>query len=466
MKTPAPAISKDLVTKLRQLAAGALADETNYEKAKSSYQKAAGRAATSTSEFALALYEFALKFAPFAGVVDAKLAEMNLKYASSSIYYRIARLAFDGTNEAVRVSVGRYGKLIEEAAAQNYSADDFRREAEKGIDAFKKKLGIIAQPKLDLIDLGRKKASQLLQNKTYPIQGLAADLNLNDGEEVGLIAKIENGELVVYGLVPAQVGSTNSALRKLGAPEVASQSDRLALWKDMLRALKLITSAADEKAPARYAMTNDTVSLSVTGTGAHAVLTSPAERDFLNGKSITLSVADWARICSTFIPMARLIESLTFDGKQLIVRVDDNDTPDLGGWFEESGNVSRIGTLVDASLTIDVNTLKSGVILYEGAKWRDATVADEGTLSGLQAYVPTKPLVTFSLPKLSSLKSVSVPTSGNVNLNKAQLRTVKKAVKKLLGIAPQVTIDHAQNLLRMTAVAKGSVSYSVIVETA
>lgn len=477
MKTPATTIPKDLVNELKRLAIAAVADEDSFEKAHDRFVTAGKRLSTSASEFAVTLYTFAQQYASQPALIDAKLLELRITYKSPSVYHRIVRLAVDDVpnkdKDAVRMQISRYGRLIERAHTKGISTEEFRKGVNKSITATLKSLGAIPADKKKAIALGRAEASKLMANMTFPLTGFAAPHPMNEGDEVELVARYENGQLVIFGMIPPSIAEAGSSLVKLGKSLLPTSKRPLALLPDILRTLKLVSNAKDNSLLATYKVDKSFVHLTVAGKKAVAVLSAPIELDFLSKKTITLTVQEWGQLCSTLIPITKEIESVAFDGKVLVATVDDALIPNIGKWMEKKGKVIAIATAeaVDNELQIALASRKGGTSVVGGSAWKNSVAFTESDLRPLLSFKPSKAVAAFQLkPGQVSVKSAASDVTGHVNLKGPQLKILKTISSKLfrlaLGPVPEVTIDQTDGYLRVSAIADKGKLYAVMIEVA
>lgn len=97
--------------------------------------------------------------------------------------------------------ISRYARLIEAARDKGLSIEQFKAEVENGIAATMKSLGVIPIDKPKAIALGRVEASKNLSNMSFPLKGVVPPAGVNDGDELELIARYVNGQVVVYGMI-------------------------------------------------------------------------------------------------------------------------------------------------------------------------------------------------------------------------------------------------------------------------
>ncbi|SDG53467.1 hypothetical protein [Pelagibacterium luteolum] len=160
-------ISKDRFNDLKKLARAAVADERSHLAARHKADAATLRATRSTAEFGKALYAFTLDYAANPALVDAKLKEVGATVKSTtSVYQRIARLAFDDVrddNGAVqRSQVQKYGELIELAHLANATAAEFASAIEVSMTRVRERFGYSGPKNKDeKLELGKSIATDI-----------------------------------------------------------------------------------------------------------------------------------------------------------------------------------------------------------------------------------------------------------------------------------------------------------------
>lgn len=471
MKTPALVISKDLVKELKRLAVIAIDDESNFGKVRDRYIAAGNKHSSSTSEFAVTLYTFVQQYADQHSLIDAKLSELGITYDSTSVYHKIVRLAVDDVpnkdSSAVRMYVSRYGRLMEAAYVSGISATEFKAKVDKGITATMRSLGVIPVDKPKAIALGRAEASNNLSNMTFPLQGVAPPPGIADGDEIELVARYENGQIVVYGMIPPSVSAPKAVLTKLGSSLLPPTRKPLDLLPHLQRVLKLVTNGKDPDKLASYTVSNSEVQFTVVGDGAVATLSAPLDFDFLSGNGITLPVSKWGDICFTLMPISKHVRAVGWDKDTLVVTADEFEVPDVKLWYQDKGKSPTLGEAVDASIFIELDGgTQTATHIVATSAWSGGQSFGEAKLAPLMQHEPGKPIATFQLGPVLSVKGAKAAVAGNINVNKGQLKLLKAVCSKLLRLATnsEVTLDQAAGYLRVSASAENAMSYSVIFE--
>lgn len=473
MKSPAPIISKDLVNEMKSLAVQAVSDDASFEAAHEKFVAAGTRLSSSAASFAAALYDFALRYASQPALVNDKLRDLGITFKSPSVHQCISRMAFDDVpgkdTDAIRQKTWRYGRLIELAYEQGKSADEFKKLVNKSIASAMQKLGAAPQDTSTAIDLGRQHASKLFANQSVPLAtfSLPSTVELNEGEDVELLAKFEGGQLVVYGLVPPSMGNPAAVLTKIGTPLLPKKKAPLALLPDLQRALKLATSDKDDKSLATYDVRDERLHFTVATGTATVELSASSDYDILSGNTLTLPVATWARLFSSLAPLAKVVRDVTFDGKMLIALTKDDATTNLGRWYEENSKVITIGKAIDAALHIPLKGEPVSTHAVESSTWQHATTVNKDELEPLLSFKPSEAVATFKLgTKALAVRSSTKPVAGQVNLKRKHLSLLKKASAKLLRLSPEVTLDSIDTQLRISALAANGILYMLMIETA
>jgi len=138
MQQRALVISKDLVNELKSLAVLESKDDASFESARQRYEKTGQKLVSSSANLAIALYNFVLRYADQPTLVDDKLNELEIQFKNtSSVYVKIARLAFDDVRDengnVSRTRVSRYASVIEAAHTQGLSSGVFKKTLEGGV---------------------------------------------------------------------------------------------------------------------------------------------------------------------------------------------------------------------------------------------------------------------------------------------------------------------------------------------
>jgi hypothetical protein len=471
MTQQALVISKDLVNELKRLAVLASKDDVALEEARMRYVRAGEGAVSTSSTFAIALYDFALRYADQPRLVEAKLDEMGIQYKrSSSVYVKIARLAFDDTRdskgEVSRTRVSRYASIIEAAHAAGRTADEFKKSVERGITQALRKLRDFGKAKDDSsIELGREIASSLVGKRTFAIEQFPLPENVTEGDDVELIARVEGGKLVVYGVLPPDVSNVRSVLSKLGTPSRTEAGQLGKLLPDMLRSIKLVTGSQDADAKALYDVQGGLVRFAVFGSKADALLVAPANLASFGMGALTLEVGEWRRIIETLNPLRNQIAAVSVEGGQIGVQFDEQAVPDLDNWFEKNGKPKKIGISDGAALHIEVQESKVEHDYLSELKWTDAVSVTEKEIKPLLDFKPTKKLVAiaFASAKLQPTAS-DKPLKDHINLGRKTLSVVQGAVKKMLRLCNELQVDRADGYMRMKAKYDDGIELSLVVQ--
>lgn len=460
-------ISKDLVNELRKLAIVAEKDEANFRTARDRYVRATNSTLKSSGVFAIALYDFALRYAEQQDLVDAELARLNIKVkSSSSVYYRIARLAFDDpSGEDVNLpQASKYGQLIEDAHKLGKSHDDFVKLVSAGIENARKKLAPVSDADMKL-QLGRSVASSLLQNKQFAIDGMGLPEGVSEGDEVELLARCENGQIVVYGMVPKSKRGPAAILSKLGAAELGSRRQRGDIFPDMLRTIKLVaTQKHYATGVGTFTQSSDGVQFLVSANGSHAIISASLDADFLGGKALSLHLSEWMRICTTMSLLQGQPLQMAFDGKTLTASVEGSDIYDLNAWFEEKRKRNTAGKVDGATISIDLEPMVLPADLLSDEEW---TVAGEYAAEQLNPLFDFKPDQKFASVSFSSagitVTSAKVKVANEVALTRKTLSVVKSVCRKLERLSERITFEQGKAHIRVSGVTKQQVRYALVV---
>jgi hypothetical protein len=466
-------ISKDLVNELKRLAALASKDDDALEDARKRYLRAGTAVVSSSSTFAVALYDFALRYADQPDLVDAKLDELGIQYKrTSSVYVKIARLAFDDVRdekgEVSRTRVSRYASIIEAAHTAGQTAHDFREIIERGVTQALRKLRNFGKaPESDAIELGREIASSLVNKRTFAIEQFPLPENAAEGDDVELLARVKGGKLVVYGVLPPSVSNVRNVLSKLGAPSKTEASQLGQLLPDMLRAIKLVTGSKATDKLARYNIQGDCVRFAVYGMGADAVLTAPLGLNCFGADSLTLKVSDWRRIIETLSPLRKHLRAVNVKGAQMAVEIDESAVPDIDKWFEESGKAKKIGVSDGASLNVVLDAQEIEQDYLVGLNWQSAVTVTQDQITPLLSFKPTKKLVAVPLAA-GVLKPAATDKAlkDHVNLGRKALSALQGAAKKMLRLSPELILDRADGYMRVTSKYDDGLELSLIVPAA
>ena len=460
-------ISKDLVNELRRLAGVAEKDQTNFQSTRDKYVRATNTTLKSSGVFAIALYDFALRYSTQPALIDAELVKLNIKVKpSSSVYYRIARLAFDDpSGEDVNLpQASKYGQLIEQAHKLGKLHDEFVKLVSAGIDNARKKLAPVSDADVKL-QLGRSVASSLLQNKQFAIDGMGLPEGVSEGDEVELLARCENGQIVVYGMVPKSKLGTAAILAKLGAAELGSRRQRGDIFPDMLRTIKLVaTEKQYAKGVGTFTQSSDGVQFVISANGSHAIMSAALDADFLSGKALSLHLSEWERICTTMGLLQSKPLQIAFDGKTLTTSVEGSDIYDLNAWFEEKGKRNTTGKVDGVTISIDLEPMVLPADLLSDEEWKEVGQYTLAQLSPLLDFVPDQKLasVTFSSAGIT-VTSAKAKVAGETALTRKTLSLVKSVCRKLERLSERITIERGKAHIRVSGVTKQQVRYALVV---
>lgn len=466
-------ISRDLVTELKRLAALASKDDEALEDARKRYVRAGTAVVSSSSTFAIALYDFALRYADRPDLVDAKLDELGIQFKrTSSVYVKISRLAFDDVRDAngevSRTRVSRYASIIEAAHTAGQTADDFRAIIERGVTQALRKLRNFGKaPESDAIELGREIASGLVGKRTFALEQFPLPDSASEGDDVELLARVEGGKLVVYGVLPPSVSNVRNVLSKLGAPPRTEAVQLGHLLPDMLRTIKLVTGSKTTDKLARYDIHGDYVRFSVYGMGADAVLTAPLDLSCFGSDSLALKVSDWRRIIETLSPLRKQLRAVTVKGAQIVVEFDEGAVPDIDKWFEENRKAKKIGVSDGAALYIALDVKEIEQDYLAELNWQSAVTVSQDQFAPLLSFKPTKKLVAVPLAA-GVLKPTATDKAlkEHVNLGRKALSALQGAAKKMLRLSSELVLERADGYLRITSKYDDGLELSLIVPAA
>ena len=445
-------------------------DDEAYDEAVRRHDRALKATISSSAELAIALYNFALRYAEQPGLINAKLKELGIQSKrDTSVYGKIARLAFDDLSDPdAQVShprISRYAQLIEAAHNGGMSADDFKKLVAIGVTKARERLlGAPQQPSNDVLEQGRGIVSGLLENRTFPIDQLPLPSNVNEGDDVELLARVEGGKLVVYGVVPNNLSNAQAVLKKLvsqqpGAPKIGD------ILPELLLTLKLVTAQKDADCIATYVVSGDQITFTVTGPKAVAWMIAPATMDFIGGQSLALKAEDWRRLLNTLNPIRKHIQSVSFDGAKMQVDVNEKEVPEINKWFEKARKAISIGKAKGNSLEIGLDQHVEGDTVLKSSGWKGATSFTEDALKPLLEFKPAKQYVSFSIADSPLAPTSSAkPIAGNQNIVRVNLSILKSAAKKFLRWGESVTLDHIDEHLRISVQRDSGVDVAVIVK--
>lgn len=470
MAQEALVISRDLVRELNRLAVVASKDDDALEDARKRFVRAGTAVVSSGSTFAVALYDFALRYADKSDLLDAKLDELGIQFKrTSSVYVKISRLAFndvrDENGEVSRTRVSRYASIIEAAHTAGQTAEQFRAIIERGVTQALRRLRSFGQaPASDAIELGREIASELVGKRTFALEQFPLPDSAAEGDDVELLARVEGGKLVVYGVLPPSVSNVRSMLSKLGSPSGTDTEQLGILLPDMLRAIKLVTGSKAVGSLARYEIVGDRMRFSVFGIGADAVLTAPLDLSCFGACDLTLDVSEWRRIVETLTPLRKHLRSVTVTGAQIFVGFDESAVPDIDKWFEDSGKAKKIGVSDGAALEIDLDGKDIEQDYLVGLNWQNAVTVTQDQMALLLSFKPTKRQVAVPLAsEVLKPTATDKPLKGHVNLGRKTLSTLKGATKKMHRLSSELCLEHADGYFRVTSKYDNCLELSLIV---
>lgn len=466
-------ISRDLVNELKRLAVLASKGDEDLEKARKRYLRAGEAVVSTSSQFAIALYDFALRYADQPKLIDAKLDELGIQYKrTSSVYVKISRLAFDdardSNGEVSRTRVSRYASIIEAAHSAGRTADEFKKSIERGVTQALRKLRDFGKAAEDnTVELGREIASSLIGKRTFAIDQIPLPANAAEGDDVELVARVEGGKLVVYGVLPLSVSNVRNVLSKLGTPSKAEADNAGSVLPDMLRAIKLVTGSKNAEDKALYDVQGDVVRFAVFGANSDAVLTAPASLGIFGSGNLTLKVGEWRRTIETINPLRKQIAAVSAENGKITVQFNENAVPDVDAWFEANGKLKKIGVSDGSTLNIDVKASNVEHDYLTALKWSDAVSLTEKELKPLLDFKPTKKHVA-----IAAVAGVLKPTASDklmqdhINLGRKSLSAVQGAAKKMLRLSKELEVERADGYMRMTAKYDDGFELSLIVPAA
>lgn len=466
-------ISKDIVNELKRLAVLASKDDEALEDARKRYVRAGEAVVSTSSAFAIALYDFALRYADQPELVDAKLDELGIQYKrTSSVYVKISRLAFDDVRdskgEVSRTRVSRYASIIEAAHVAGQTADDFKKSVERGVTQALRKLRDFGKAAEDnSVELGREIASSLIGKRTFAIDQIPLPANAAEGDDVELVARVEGGKLVVYGVLPPSVSNVRNVLSRLGAPSRTETGQLGIMLPDMLRAIKLVTDTNDSDCKAIYDVQGERVRFAVFGSNADAVITAPVAQASFGSYVLALKVSEWRRIIETLNPVRKQIAAVTVDNGQIAVQFDDQVLPDVDSWFEANGKPKKIGVSDGALLNIEATPIEIEHDYVAELNWTNVISVSEKTIKPLLDFKPSKKHVAIAVVA-GSLKPTASDKllQDHINLGRKALSAVQGAAKKMLRLSNELQVERAEGYMRMTAKYDKGLELSLIVPAA
>jgi hypothetical protein len=405
MQQRALVISKDLVNELKSLAVLESKDDASFEGARQRYEKTGQKLVSSSANLAIALYNFVLRYADQPTLVDDKLNELEIQFKNtSSVYVKIARLAFDDVRDengdVSRTRVSRYAQIIESAHTEGMSAATFQKVVERGVtQALRRFKRPMQSTNKDALEQGLEIVRELAGKKTFSIDGFPLPESAVEGDDVELLARVEGGKLVVYGAVPSNFSNVKNVLTKLGTKEPISGNQAAEILPELLRALKLVTSTNDRECIASYEVRGEHLYFYVFGPKADAVLAAPAKFNLFGATSISLKTEDWRRVIETLIPIRQYINSVSVEQSQMLVQFNEDEVPNVDKWYEKSGKAKMIGKGVHSSLDMLLPLQTPADNYLTEIDWRDAAEFSETELEALQTFKPSKKCVSFPLVK-------------------------------------------------------------------
>ena|GEM_PF-2439757 len=294
-------------------------------------------------------------------------------------------------------------------------------------------------------------ASELAGKQTFTIDQFPLPDNAAEGDDVELLARVEDGKLVVYGLLPSNVSNVRGVLSKLGAKNKADDLKLSEVVPELLRTIKLVTSVSDAECLAAYQPHDDHLSFTVFGPKAKAVFTAPKESGMFGSNPITLRVDQWRRITETLNPLRKHIVSISSDDTQISVEFDEQAVPDVNKWLEENGKAKQIGIGSGSSLDITVDAQTSETDELASLEWTDGVSCSKEDFELLLNFKPSKKYIAFAL-KDGAVKPVASDKAlkDHVNLTRKSFSVVRAAIKKMQRLSPKLTAYQADGYLRLS----------------
>lgn len=472
MEQPALVISKDIVTELKRLASLASKDDIAFEQARIKYEKSGQTLVSSSSALAVALYDFSLRYASQPDLVDAKLHELGIQFKStSSVYVKIARLAFDDVRdengEVSRTRVSRYAGIIEAAHASGLTTEQFTKTVERGVtQAMRRFNSATKQVETDAIENGRALASELVGKQTFAIDHFPLPDNAAEGDDVELIARVEGGKLVVYGMLPSSPSNVRGLLSKLGAPVAEDGVQIGRLIPELLRAIKLVTGTKDTACSATYSINGEYVQFVVFGANATAVFMAPMDYNIFGTEPIVLPVADWRRIFNTLNPIRKHIASTTVNGLNWLINLDEDAVPDVDVWFEQNAKAKMIGVGKGSTLEIEIEAKEAEQLYLESSEWGKAAHFNPESFAVFSDFKSSKKTINLQLQADVLILGFSdKPLKGQLNLDRKTFAAAQPATKKMLRLSPELVMDQIDGYLRFSCMYDKAYQLSLIVST-
>lgn len=467
-KTPKPlVVAKDLVTELQRLAVIETEDYKAYESAKLRYAQAAHQSLSSRSEFATALYKFTLAHAETPQLIQDKLNELKIQFKSTSGYYsHISRLVFKNLpdGDAKRQRERYYAQLMKLAHEQGYTAEKFTKlvasGVEKAIQRLSQQLGMPTSSQS--LKKARQIASKFFNEETYELTGATLAEDIEEGSELQLLARYENGTIIVYGAVPPSLSNTEAVLTKLIASTVKAEKHKHDVLRDMLAVIKLVTKVSDDKSVASYKVKDGKCNFVVAGKRGTTILTGTSDYDLFS-RNITLTVADWGRLISTLLPMRKHIASIDTSDTEIVVNMDELAIPDIPKWVLEKKHVLTAGKASGSTLLFELKAIKDHLEEPSG-RWETLGSVAADKVEHAFKFKPAKKYTTIAFSdgviKFGSLARLA---ENHTHLTRSSYRQLKAATAKMKGWASELRFEQRKNQLRVSAYIDDAITGSVLV---
>lgn len=445
-------VSKDLINELWRLAREAQKDTDTYEKAHRQLVTATGRSAASTANFATALYDFTLRHADQTKLIAEQLNALKIKVKStSSVYYCISRLAFaneiPADSDVSLSQVTKYADLIEAAHSRAATAEEFARHAEVGIARVLQAFAPKSSPEIERkVELGRDLVKGHFASQEVELDQIDLPSWLEDGEHVELVARVEKGKLVVYGLLPPSLTNVDAVLQRIGTKELADKRRRSDLFSNISRTIKLVAGKSNVGAVCALALHKDKLRILVQSGSDFAACSLPGDQDFLDGSSPSFAVPTWLKMCEMIAVLKGYALSFSHANNSIVVEVADTASS-LTELFRTKKKAIVLGSSKGTVLTMpyDPLTLPKAPPKLPAPKTLALSVDQ---LGGLTKHKPNK--LTY-LHWGTEEVEIGDKSRHDVVLSKGQFLRFASILQKFGRLADTATVDTDGRYVRVSA---------------
>ncbi|WP_417796032.1 hypothetical protein [Terasakiella pusilla] len=433
---------------IRDIAAKAKAVIENDDR----YEIAATNKLSADKQLALALFDVASSNDE--KTVNQTCSNLGLNSKKgTSVFYKIARIAFHKANEDLntpkenRPQISKYATVLKGAFHQKLTRDEFEKQLKDGFDkALKSLRRALKGNDLDTSngDVEKKALDHISADfGHYEIDAKVADLE--DGNYVELVGRVENGKLVVYGVLPKK---SNEVKEAVVSNWIKAQPKPYKVY-DLFREIGDLTKVliADKDDAFAIVNTNDGLNFEIASKSAYAFINSSKSQADFDKKKISLSGANIAEISDDIRSVFKNEDfAIDIKGKKLVVTPTISEITDI----VDKNQMPQFGAVKDDAVVFDIKSSEE----IERSTYHQNDV-HELILSKEQ------------IAEIDGLKlkdgSINYFDKGTIKLKKSEIRIIKRAAKALKKLGNgNILLKHSNGCLSLEADYNGF-AYAVFV---